>query len=219
MLEEHFAKLVSKRQSSSSDDSLLRIFQYWNTQPDGGQCQSASDVLLWFVSIWAATGLWALVLGSRDMRSFIWKKLDFGSSSLGRPGNFICACAGSFVLHFCMTVATAYVLGGSNNLLNPMLAWSIRPLPTLPTVIITLFDQHAFENNSRALLTVEMFYSFFPIALIGEVASLALPLSKDASIYSGDLAGYQQAVALLQGGAAIDIIAWMFNCYSIGNEG
>jgi hypothetical protein len=51
------------------------------------------------------------------------------------------------------------------------------------------------------LFTVDTFYSIFPIALIGQIASLTLP--------SVQWASYGQAVAVLQGGSVVGMIAWI----------
>lgn len=200
---------MAKRQTSSYYGQLQDLSKYWNIQPDGGQCQGPTDVLLWFVALWTMSGLWALLLGSRDVRSFIRGKLDFESPFKTKKGNYICACVGSLVLHICMTIATGYVFGGSDNLLNPTLAWFVRPLPTVPTILISFFDQHTFKQNNIELSTVDTFYSIFSIGLIGQVASLALPLSEDQSTSSGQLESYGQAIAVLQGGSAVGMVAWI----------
>jgi hypothetical protein len=196
-------------------DPLQDLTKYWSIYSDGGQCQNYTDTLLWFVSIWVMTGLWALLLGNRDLHLFLRKKWGLGNVFSSKTISCVWSCGGSSVLHIGMTIVTGYIFGGADNILNPTLAWFIRPLPTLPTVMLTTFDGGAFQQSNEEMLMTEIFYSIFPIALIGKIASLTLTLSKDASTYSGQIGSYGQSIALLQGGSAVDMLAWILNLVNL----
>src|SRR2546421_9234422 len=101
---------------SSELDAVNHLIRFWRVQPPGGQCQTASKALLWFVSLWVYATIGCLLFGRRDFRTYFqkWKSDAIGNNNLdthnkGVQGRLY-SLGGSLFFQIVATVGTAIIM-------------------------------------------------------------------------------------------------------------
>jgi len=202
---------------STPPQDAITIFL--NVTPDNGQCFNPPEVFLWFTSMIVISCTWSLLFGSLDFRKILQRlKIPlFEDKSI----NYCISLSGSLVWNIAMSVLTAYILttGGiasSASLRYLLMAWFARPLPGAATLLASLFDYHTFRANFQEVILAESIYALPPIYLFGTIASESLHFRSKAKYYLAQDKHYHFGFALLRGGAAVDLLAWILLIFILG---
>jgi hypothetical protein len=203
---------------STSPQNAITVF--FNVTPDNGQCFNPPEVFLWFISMTAISCTWSLLFGSLDFRNIL-RHVQIPLFE-DKSANFFISLTGSLVWNIAMSVLTAYILttGGlasSAPLRYLLMAWFCRPLPGAATLPTSLFDYNAFRANLQEIIIVESIYALPPIYLFGTIASESIHFGARAEYYLAQDKHYHFGFALLRGGAAVDLLAWILLIFVLGS--
>lgn len=198
---------------STSPQGAITIF--FTVVPDDGQCFSQLEVFLWFTFMIAMSCTWSLICGSRDFR----QKLRFNSIHRHESRNFFISITGSLVLNASMSVLTAHILttGGQASptpLRYLLMAWLTRPLPGVATLLVSV-DYNRFRANLQEIILVESIYAVLPIYLFVSIATQSTKFSSRAHDYLSQNKHYHLGFALLRGGVAVNLMAWIILIFGL----
>lgn len=190
--------------------NAITVFFY--VTPDNGQCFNPPEVFLWHISLIVLSCTWSLLFGSLDFRKLL-QHLQIPLFE-EKQINFTISLTGSLIWNVSMTVLTAHILttGGvetSAPIGYLFSSWLARPLPGAATLLVSLFDYNAFQDNFREIVFVESIYALPAIWLFGTIAMDSTQFSSQASDYLAQDAQYGSGFSMLRGGAAVDFLAWI----------
>ena len=197
--------------------NAITVFFY--VTPDNGQCFNPPEVFLWHISLIVLSCTWSLLFGSLDFRKLL-QHLQLPLPE-EKQINFIISLTGSLIWNISMTVLTAHILttGGvetSAPLHDLFFSWLARPLPGAATLLASLFDYNAFQDNFREIVLVESIYALPAIYLFCKIAGDSIQFRAQAADYLAQSAQYGSGFSMLCGGAAIDILAWLLLLAMLG---
>jgi hypothetical protein len=181
------------------------------------QCQSASIVLLWFMSMFTLTAIWLLLLGSRDLRRYIDKRameiLPFQRFSHIVYLRCAVGIAGSLLLQIGFTIWTARIFAYGQSyveLESIAMGWFLRPLPALPCLLVIAFDGKRFNETFQEMLVVESFLTLIPLAQMWHIVLAMSSFTSSSKAYLSSSSNYRLGSRLLLTGAGLAIVVWVY---------
>jgi len=185
---------------------------FWQIHQENGECQTATSISLWFISLWALAAMWSLILGAKDLQAWIRKIV--GSPLQESPtARQLLSIGGSTALQVAMTVITAVMLRGSSplgtyppHLWRLVMAWFIRPLPATAVSLVSLVSPSVYIRNAAMQQVSEGIYG---LVAIGPYAILARHLNPTVDS-SSTLPDHQskKGLHILQAGAILGLSLW-----------
>ena len=187
---------------------------FWQVHQGNGECQTATSISLWFISLWVLAAMWSLILGAKDLQAWIRKIVGSPLQKSPTARQLLSIC-GSTALQVAMTVITAVMLRSSSppgtyppHLWRLVMAWFIRPLPATAVSLVSLVSPSVYIHNAAMQQVSEGIYG---LVAIGPYTILARHLNPTADS-SSTLPDHQSTKGLhmLQAGAILGLGLWCF---------